>query len=84
MSILRRVERFARTSFDGPTPPRVLVPMAASWKYLANGSDQAQDVDAGASVVEVPLVVQDARAPFAGHVGGVFETGSKKGRSRPR
>jgi hypothetical protein len=31
---------FARTSFDGPTPPRVLVPSAASWKYLASGSDQ--------------------------------------------
>jgi hypothetical protein len=31
---------FARTSFDGPTPPRVLVPMASNWKYLANGSDQ--------------------------------------------
>jgi hypothetical protein len=31
---------FARTSFDGPTPPRVLVPMAAAWKFLANGSDQ--------------------------------------------
>jgi hypothetical protein len=31
---------FARTSFDGPTPPRVLVPLAANWKYLANGSDQ--------------------------------------------
>jgi hypothetical protein len=31
---------FARTSFDGPTPPRVLVPLADSWKYLANGSDQ--------------------------------------------
>lgn len=31
---------FPRTSFDGPTPPRVLVPMAASWKYLDNGSDQ--------------------------------------------
>jgi hypothetical protein len=31
---------FARTSFDGPTPPRVLVPLAASWKYLADGSDQ--------------------------------------------
>jgi hypothetical protein len=31
---------FARTSFDGPTPPRVLVPLAASWKFLTNGSDQ--------------------------------------------
>ena len=31
---------FARTSFDGPTPPRVLVPPAANWKYLANGADQ--------------------------------------------
>lgn len=31
---------FARTSFDGPTPPRMLVPLAATWKYLANGSDQ--------------------------------------------
>ena len=31
---------FARTSFDGPTPPRVLAPPAASWKYLASGSDQ--------------------------------------------
>jgi len=31
---------FARTSFDGPSPPRALVPMAATWKYLANGSDQ--------------------------------------------
>ena len=31
---------FARTSFDGPTPPRVLVPLAANWKYLANGSNQ--------------------------------------------
>jgi len=31
---------FARKSFDGPTPPRVLVPMASIWKYLANGSDQ--------------------------------------------
>ena len=31
---------FARTSFDGPTPPRMLVPPAANWKYLANGSDQ--------------------------------------------
>jgi hypothetical protein len=31
---------FARTSFDGPTPPRVLVPPAAGWKYLADGSDQ--------------------------------------------
>jgi hypothetical protein len=31
---------FARTSFDGPTPPRVLVPMAASWRFLADGSDQ--------------------------------------------
>lgn len=30
---------FARTSFDGPTPPRLLVPMAATWKYLDNGSD---------------------------------------------
>jgi hypothetical protein len=31
---------FTRTSFDGPTPPRVLVPLAAAWKFLANGSDQ--------------------------------------------
>jgi hypothetical protein len=31
---------FARTSFDGPTPPRVLVPMAAGWKFLADGSNQ--------------------------------------------
>ena len=31
---------FKRTSFDGPTPPRVLVPLASSWKYLADGSDQ--------------------------------------------
>jgi hypothetical protein len=31
---------FARTSFDGPTPPRVLVPMASSWKFLTNGSNQ--------------------------------------------
>jgi hypothetical protein len=31
---------FARTSFDGPTPPRGLVAPAAGWKYLANGSDQ--------------------------------------------
>ena len=31
---------FARTSFDGPTPPRGLVTLAASWKYLADGSDQ--------------------------------------------
>lgn len=31
---------FARTSFDGPTPPRVLLPLASSWKYLDNGSDQ--------------------------------------------
>jgi hypothetical protein len=31
---------FARTSLDGPTPPRVLVPLAANWKYLADGSDQ--------------------------------------------
>jgi len=31
---------FGRTSFDGPTPPRVLVPLAANWKYLADGSDQ--------------------------------------------
>lgn len=30
---------FARTSFDGPTPPRVLVPMASSWKYLDNGAN---------------------------------------------
>ncbi|HEY4415634.1 MAG TPA: hypothetical protein VGO57_08080 [Verrucomicrobiae bacterium] len=30
---------FARTSFDGPTPPHVLVPLAANWKFLANGSD---------------------------------------------
>jgi hypothetical protein len=31
---------FARTSFDGPTPPRVLVPPAATWKFLADGSNQ--------------------------------------------
>ena len=31
---------FARTSFDGPTPPRVLVPPASPWKFLANGLDQ--------------------------------------------
>jgi hypothetical protein len=31
---------FARTSFDGPTSPRVLVPLAATWKFLANGTDQ--------------------------------------------
>ena len=31
---------FARTSFDGPTPSRVLVPMASTWKFLTNGSDQ--------------------------------------------
>jgi hypothetical protein len=31
---------FARTSFDGPTPPRVIVPMAANWKFLTNGSNQ--------------------------------------------
>ena len=31
---------FARTSFDGPTPPRVLVPLAATWKFLADGSNQ--------------------------------------------
>ena len=31
---------FKRSSFDGPTPPDVLVPMAASWKFLADGSDQ--------------------------------------------
>ncbi len=31
---------FARTSFDGPTPPRVVVPLASTWKYLANGTDQ--------------------------------------------
>ena len=34
---------FARTSFDGPTPPHVLVPLAATWKYLADGSDQGTD-----------------------------------------
>ena len=31
---------FARTSFDGATPPRVLVAPASNWKYLDNGSDQ--------------------------------------------
>ena len=31
---------FARKSFDGPTPPRLLVSEASDWKYLANGSDQ--------------------------------------------
>jgi hypothetical protein len=31
---------FVRTSFDGPTPPRMLVPMASTWKYLDNGSDE--------------------------------------------
>ena len=31
---------FARTSFDGPTPPCVLVPMASTWKFLDDGSDQ--------------------------------------------
>lgn len=31
---------FPRTSFDGPTPPRMLVPMASVWKYLDDGSDQ--------------------------------------------
>jgi hypothetical protein len=31
---------FARTSLDGPTPPRVLIPQAAVWKFLDNGSDQ--------------------------------------------
>ncbi|HTJ00351.1 MAG TPA: hypothetical protein VL527_15840 [Dongiaceae bacterium] len=31
---------FARTSHDGPTPPRVLLPMAASWKFLDTGLDQ--------------------------------------------
>ncbi len=31
---------FSRSSFDGPTPPHVLVPMAANWKYLDKGSDQ--------------------------------------------
>jgi hypothetical protein len=30
---------FARTSFDGPTPPRRLVPPGATWKYLDNGAD---------------------------------------------
>lgn len=32
---------FKRTSFDGPTPPLVLVPMASPWKYLADGSGLA-------------------------------------------
>ena len=31
---------FARTSFDGPTMPRVLVPLASTWKFLTNGTDQ--------------------------------------------
>jgi hypothetical protein len=31
---------FARTSFDGPTPPSVIVAPASTWKYLDNGSDQ--------------------------------------------
>jgi hypothetical protein len=31
---------FARTSFDGPAPPRVLVPAAANWRFLDDGSDQ--------------------------------------------
>ena len=31
---------FARTSFDGPTTPRVLLPPAAVWKFLDDGSDQ--------------------------------------------
>ncbi len=30
---------FARTSFDGPARPRVLVPLAADWKYFDHGSD---------------------------------------------
>ena len=30
---------FARTSFDGPTPPRVFIAPASTWKYLDNGSD---------------------------------------------
>ena len=32
---------FARTSYDGPTPPLTLVPPAANWRYLDNGSDPA-------------------------------------------
>ncbi len=31
---------FPRTSSDSPTPPRSLVPMAGSWKFLADGSNQ--------------------------------------------
>lgn len=31
---------FARTSFDGPTPPSVIVAPASTWKYLDDGSDQ--------------------------------------------
>jgi hypothetical protein len=31
---------FRRTSLDGPTPPRVLVPMASTWKYFDKGTDQ--------------------------------------------
>jgi hypothetical protein len=31
---------FRRTSFDGPTPPRIFAPPASSWQYLADGSDQ--------------------------------------------
>jgi len=31
---------FARTSFDSPTPPRVLVAEGSNWKYLADGSNQ--------------------------------------------
>jgi len=34
---------FARTSFDGPAPPRMLVPAAAGWRYLADGSDPGAD-----------------------------------------
>ena len=37
---LQPLRYFARTSFDGPTPPSVIVTPASTWKYLDNGSDQ--------------------------------------------
>jgi len=38
-STIQPLYYFARTSFDGPTPPDTLVPMASTWKYLDDGSD---------------------------------------------
>jgi hypothetical protein len=49
---------FARTSFDGPTPPRALVPMAAGWTTLRGATARRNSASATATRKRLPATAQ--------------------------